>query len=300
MRWTELSVEAAPEFVEPLSEIFQRYGHGGVVIEQDADYNPDEGEAAPEPDWVVVKTYLPMDAGMEDRRNQIDLGVRLVAHLGSVSSLRERVLEEEEWANAWKRHFNVLRIGTRVVIVPTWREYEPGGSDVVVLLDPGMAFGTGHHPTTRMCLELLEEVLRPGDSVLDVGCGSGILSIAAAKLGAGSGLALDIDTSAVEAAEANLRQNGVSQSVRVAKGSLPCPAVGATTFDIVIANISGKAISDMAHQLVAATGPGGSLIVSGILAKDHDSVARRLTEAGARTDLSRIDSDWASLVVLRR
>ena len=300
MRWTELSVEAAPEFVEPLSEIFQRYGHGGVVIEQDADYNPDEGEAAPEPDWVVVKTYLPMDASTEDRRNQIDLGVRLVAHLGSVSSLRERVLEEQEWADAWKRHFHVLRVGTRVVIVPTWREYEPGESDVVVRLDPGMAFGTGHHPTTRMCLKLLEEVVRPGDSVLDVGCGSGILSIAAAKLGAGSGLALDIDTSAVEAAEANLHQNGVACTVRIAQGSLPDPDVLASTFDIVVANISGKVVSELADQLVAAARPGGCLIVSGILAKDHDSVARRLTEAGARTDLSRTDSDWASLVVLKR
>ncbi len=187
MHWVELSVESPPEFVESLSQVFMQYGHGGVAIDEDGGgYSPDEGETPPVADRVIVKTYMPLDSSTDDRYHRIDVSVRLIAQIGELSALHVRVVDEEEWQRAWKEHFYVLRIGKRTVIVPSWRDYEANESDVVIGLDPGMAFGTGHHPTTRMCLELLEEFVRPGVDVMDVGCGSGILSIAAAKLGAGS------------------------------------------------------------------------------------------------------------------
>ena len=159
------------------------------------------GEAPSATDWVTLKTYIPLNSAADGRRNRIDLGVRLVAHVSPVSPLQETVVEEEDWQHAWKEHFHVLRVGKRMVVSPTWREHKAKKSDIVVTLDPGMAFGTGHHPTTRMCLELLEKMVKPVMSVLDVGCGSGILSIAAAKLRARSVLGLEIDSVALGVAK---------------------------------------------------------------------------------------------------
>ena len=195
--WVELSVDTPPEYVEPLSEVFHRYGEGGVAVEQPGGFNPDEGESPRVPDRVTVKAYLPLDHTTDHRRAQIDVGVRLVGHLAPLSELRERVVTQDEWENSWKDFFDVLRVGSRIVVCPTWREHSPLAGDVIVRLDPGMAFGTGHHPTTRMCLEAIERILTPGDTVLDLGCGSGILTIAAAKLGAGKVVGLEIDPKAV-------------------------------------------------------------------------------------------------------
>ena len=300
MKWVELSVETPPEFVEPLSEVFYRYGHGGVAVEISGGHNPDEGETPPKADWVTVKTYIPLDSTTEDRRSRIDLGVRLVSHLCPISSLRERHLEEEDWEHAWKQHFHVLHVGKGIVVVPTWREYRPKEHEIVIELDPGMAFGTGHHPTTRMCLELLEELVRPGVDVLDFGCGSGILSITAAKLGVGSVLGLEIDSVAVVAAEANVRRNGVADCVRVVRGTLPHPEVPADSYDVALANISSRVISDLAGDLVAAVRAGGTLIVSGILLEGEAQVTQHLKAEGAEILRSRADGDWVSLVALVR
>ena len=226
LKWLELSVSAPPEFVEPLSHIFYRYGHGGVALEQQGGFNPDEGETASETAWVTLKTYLPINESTDERRNRIDVGVRLVAHVGPVTELVARTVDEDEWQNSWKDHFQVLRVGRRLVVKPTWREYEPRPTDVVIVLDPGMAFGTGHHPTTRSCLEQLERMVAPGASVLDFGCGSGILSIAASKLGASSVLGVEADSSAVRVAKQNARENGVQHNVLVVEGTLPRPEAG--------------------------------------------------------------------------
>ena len=248
MKWVELSVDAPSEYVEPISYLFYRYGHGGVATEEPAGHNPDEGEAPPAHDLITVKTYVPMDSSIDERRGRIDLGVRLIGHLTQISPLRERILEEDEWESSWKKHFKVLRVGRRIVIVPTWIDHRANKSDVVIELDPGMAFGTGHHPTTRMCLELLEDHIRPGVDALDVGCGSGILSIAAAKLGAGRVLGLEIEKMAAEVAESNVRQNGVSRTVRVGHGTLPDADTQAHSYDIAVANISSKVISELRRR----------------------------------------------------
>ena len=231
-RWVELSIEAPAEYVEPLSHLFRRYGKGGVVTEEPGGYSPDEGERPPAPDRVTVKTFYPLDEEAAERHGLIDVGVRLMSQLACMSPLTQRVIEEREWAEAWKEHFHPLRVGDRLVVAPSWREFEPGEGDVVIRLDPGMAFGTGHHPTTRMCLEQVEALVEPGMEVLDAGCGSGILSIAAALLGARRAFGLDVEETAVSVAEANAAENGVAGVVSAVAGSLPHPCVsgmGATT-----------------------------------------------------------------------
>ena len=188
------------------------------------------------------------------------------------------------------------RVGRRIVIKPTWREHQSTGEDVVVTLDPGMAFGTGHHPTTRMCLEMLEEHVSPGMEVFDLGCGSGILSIAAARLGAARVVGLEIDSVAVNAARQNVHENGVGESVRVIEGTLPNPAVAPASFDLAVANISAKVVSELAGELVKAVRPGGTLIGSGILLERKQSVAEALGSAGAVVRHTKVDGDWIALV----
>ena len=296
MKWLELSVSAPPEFVEPLSHIFYRYGHGGVALEQQGGFNPDEGETPSETAWVTLKTYLPINDSTDERRNRIDVGVRLVAHVGPVTELIARTVDEDEWQNSWKEHFHVLRVGRRLVVKPTWREYEPEHRDVVIVLDPGMAFGTGHHPTTRSCMEALERLVVPGASVLDFGCGSGILSIAASKLGASSVLGVEADSSAVRVAKQNARENGVEHNVRVLEGTLPRPEARAGEFDVAVANISAKVVSEAAGELVRAVKRGGYVIASGIIADNRGVVERAMAAAGAALAESVVDGDWVTLV----
>ena len=296
LKWLELSVSAPPEFVEPLSHIFYRYGHGGVALEQQGGFNPDEGETASETAWVTLKTYLPINESTDERRNLIDVGVRLVAHVGPVTELVARTVDEDEWQNSWKDHFHVLRVGRRLVVKPTWREYDPRPTDVVIVLDPGMAFGTGHHPTTRSCLEQLERLVAPGASVLDFGCGSGILSIAASKLGASSVLGVEADSSAVRVAKQNARENGVQHNVLVVEGTLPRPEARPGAFDVAVANISAKVVSEASTELVKAVKPGGAVIASGIIVDNKAVVERSMAAAGAALADTIVDGDWVTLV----
>ena len=296
LKWLELSVRTPPEFVEPLSQIFYRYGHGGVAVEQEGGFNPDEGEAPTGEEWATVTTYLPMNESLDERRGRIDVGVRLVAHVSDISALQERVVEEEDWQNSWKEHFYVLRISRRITICPTWREHTPQEGEIVIMLDPGMAFGTGHHPTTSMCLKQLDALVTPGIDVLDVGCGSGVLSIAAAQLGARHVFGLEIDSVAVNVAKQNVRENGVEHTVRVAQGTLPHPDVKQSAYTIAVANISAKVVAEISPYLVNAVQNGGKVIASGILLENKDIVTQALEEAGANLEETLIDGDWVTLV----
>ena len=267
-----------------------------MVIELPAGHNPDEGEIAPSPDRVTVTTYIPHDNRLEQRYARIDTAVRLVAHVGDVSELRVRVVEEAEWQDSWKEHFHVLRVGSRTVIVPTWRTYEPQEDDIVISIDPGMAFGTGHHPTTRMCLELVEQYVRPNDRVLDLGCGSGILSIAAAKLGASDVFGLEIDPIAASVAVQNLRENSVQDVVSTEEATLPHPRVAESGYDLLVANVSAKVITELADDIVRAVRSGGMLIFSGILDKQKTEVIERMVALGVQFEDGLTDADWVALV----
>ena len=296
MKWLELSVHTPPEFVEPLSQIFYRYGHGGVAVEVEGGFNPDEGESLTGDEWAVVTTYLPMNSSLADRRSRIDVGVRLVAHVSDISPLREREVDEEEWQNSWKEHFHVLRVSRRIIICPTWRDYTPQGGEAVIMLDPGMAFGTGHHPTTRMCLEQLDALVKPGMDVLDVGCGSGVLSIAAARLGARHVFGLEIDSVAVNVAKQNVRDNGAEHTVRVVQGTLPHPDAKRSAYGIAVVNISAKIVSELAPHMVNAVRDGGKVLASGILLDNKGIAEQALAEAGATLEQTLVDGDWVTLV----
>jgi ribosomal protein L11 methyltransferase len=222
MTWLELSVTVDNEAVEAVSELLARYGYNaGVVVEPawtPGDEGPEFSYDAARPS--VLKTYIPLDAQAEDARQRIEQALWHLGQMRPVGPLQTRTLEEEDWANAWKQHYSVLRVGERTVVVPSWLQHEARPDDVVLHLDPGMAFGTGLHPTTQLCLRLLERYASPGQAVLDIGTGSGILAIAAAKLGAGPVLALDNDPVAVAVAAENIARNGVGDTVRAAEGSL--------------------------------------------------------------------------------
>jgi ribosomal protein L11 methyltransferase len=314
--WLEFSVSTDSEAAEAVVELFNRYGRGGAVIETPVDcfefeLSPDRRLAS-----VVVKTYLPLDGSTQEPRRRLEEGLW---HLGQIYPFPDpvvRELAEDDWANAWKAQYHRLRVGQRIVIVPSWEAYEPEAGQVVVRLEPGMAFGTGLHPSTRLCLQALESYLAPGCTVLDVGTGSGILAIAAAKLGARSVLAIDTDPVAVAVAHQNVADNGVSQQVAVRRGSLvgessqgwmsqrdsheggdsPPYLVQEGEFDLVLVNILAPVIMGMAPGLAARTGPEGRVIASGIIDSQEPDVVRSLRRHGFELVEQGRDTDWVSLV----
>ena len=317
--WLELSVKAAPEMVEAVSEVMGRYVQGGVAIEEPYRLLDDGQVHEPIPDApATVRCYVPADAAGEEARARIEEGLwhlRQIAGAlgatGEIGALETRRIAEEDWANAWKEHYHVLHLGRRTVIKPSWREYTPQPDEVVVELDPGMAFGTGLHPTTHNCLLALEDVIRPGDRVLDVGTGSGILALAALKLGASRVLALDVSAVAVEATRTNAAANGVANRMQARLATLegaagepyfPLPPgvamLGAEIgeFDIVVANIIARVIAQLAPALVRATKPGGTLIASGIIQERRAEAEEPLRAAGLSDIHALVEGDWVTLV----
>ena len=294
--WLELSITAPAEYVEPLSVVFQRYGHGGVVIEQLGGYNPDEGDDIDDTSDAILRVYLPVDSTTESRKQQIKVAVDLISRLCTVSPIYEKILDEGEWMESWKNHFALIKVG-RVVICPTWMDYQAAGEELVMRIDPGMAFGTGHHPTTHMCLAEIENPMPLGANVLDLGTGSGILSIAAAMLGAGSIVALDTDPSAVRIAAENFRLNEVDNVANVNTGTLSVGEKPLGMFDLVVANIYTKVILEVAQALVSNLSRKGRLVVSGIMAERSEEVEICFRGYGCDVLKKCIEGDWAMLVI---
>lgn len=302
MDYLELTVAVQPEAVEAATELLRRCVPAGVSIESPFEAIDEEGGVAFVPDAPVrLRAWLPLGndgsrpalAGL--RRELRDLGDALVR------PLRARTVRDAAWADAWKRHFPVLRVGRRLVLRPSWRRYRPRANDAVIELDPGRAFGTGQHITTRLCLEVLEERLRPGCDVLDVGAGSGVLSIAAARLGAARVDAVDVDPTAVQATEENVARNDVGRIVRVAQGSLGeawpfrKPATG--RYDVVLANLSARIVEELARPLLAALRPDGIAIVSGIIDEREAGCRAALAAAGGRIVETRAEESWRLFIV---
>ncbi|MCS7282936.1 MAG: 50S ribosomal protein L11 methyltransferase [Anaerolineae bacterium] len=289
MEWLEVSVETTGEGAEAVAEVLSRFASRGVAIEA--------GPEGPAVGPVFVRAYLPIDDELPQTRQRLE---EALWHLSQILPIPEpsfRVVSEEEWAEAWKAHYPVLHLGKRLVIRPSWLPYIPAEGEVVVDLDPGMAFGTGTHPTTQMCLLALEEHVRPGMRVLDLGTGSGILAIAAAKLGAAKVLALDNDPQAVVVARQNVRRNGVADRVQVAEGSLP-QARG--LFDLIVVNILAKVILEMLQQgLAARLKPAGRLILAGLLKSQEDEVAQALGQVGLKVVARRAMDEWVALEAVR-
>jgi ribosomal protein L11 methyltransferase len=283
--------------VEWIADIFQDLGTNGVVVD-DPHLEPTEGwgsDAVARPLQPAVTGYLPADDRLESRRAELE---RALADLARGHRLHYTVtyqgLDEQDWAESWKAFFYPEPITAHLVVKPTWREYTPESGQQVIEIDPGMAFGTGTHPTTAMCVQLLENHLRPGEAVLDVGTGSGILLIAAAKLGAGRLSGVDLDPIAVGIARENLRLNGIDpESSELHCGHL----VDMITkpFDLVVANILAEVIIDLLDQVVAVLRPGGLFICSGIVESRREAVVRKMTECGFHIEEMLARGEWVAL-----
>jgi len=287
-RWLELVVPVHAEAVEAVSEILTRVGHQGIAVEI-----PVEPRGGLD---HTVKAYLLDDGEVVAKVNDVRdaLGHLQAFGLGPIGELVAREIKEEDWLESWKAQFTPLRIG-RFLVRPTWSDARADSEAIEIVLDPGMAFGTGLHPTTQQCLVALSTIALEGKSVLDVGTGSGILAIAAAKRGATPVVAVDNDGIAVEAARENTVRNGVM--IPVGEGS------GADVpgrFDIVIANIVSPVLQLIARDLVARLAPKGMLIVTGISAPSEPQTRAAFVDAGLRTLVDRnMRDDWVGLALKR-
>ncbi len=291
-----------PQAVEAAADLLRRYAPAGISIEPPFHALDEDGNVAfDNTSPTQLRVWLPAgdDSDLDAlRRDLAELGA------GIVQPLRVRAVQDDSWADNWKEHFHVMRVGRRIVLRPSWRTYEAQPDDIVVEIDPGQAFGTGQHATTRLCLEQIEQRLRPGDTVLDIGSGSGILSTTAALLGAAQVDAIDIDPAAVRSTRENAERNGVQARVRVAQGSLggawPFPEAEAGRYDLVLANLSGRIVRDLAAPLVASLAPGGVALVSGVIDEQEPACAEALVAAGGRVSERYAEDEWLLLVVTRR
>lgn len=296
--WLELSVAADREAVDAVAEVLARYGYQGGVVIEEAQRPAGDGLALEnDPSRpAILRTYLRRDAAAAESTGQIQVALSLLGQLRPIGPLQVRILREEDWGNAWKQYYPVLHVGERIVVVPAWRRFRARPEQVVLRLDPGMAFGTGLHPTTQLCLQALERRLRPGMRVLDLGTGSGILAIAAARLQSGPVLALDNDPVAVEAARCNVRRNRLTGRVEVVEGTLQ-PGQG--PFDLILANLLARALLEMPPLLAAALSPQGLLIASGVLVEQAGEVAAAFAAAGLEVLEQPQQDDWVALVARR-
>lgn len=296
--WLELAVEVDHEAVEPVTELFAQYGYNeGVAIEEAFTQDRDGDNLAVDYSKPVqVRTYV---AAIDLKPESLEAIRTALWHLGRMRQVGELQIserQEEDWANAWKEHFKPLRAGNRVVIAPPWHEYTALSDDeIVVILDPGMAFGTGTHPSSRLCLMGLEAAIRPGDRVLDVGAGSGILAISAAKLGASAVDAVDIEPVAERAAAENAERNGVADRIRVAAGSAGADGPFPGRYDIVLANIISRVLIELVESIVNSIEPGGTLVLAGII-DSRESLVREAYEAHGLELTHRAQlEDWVGL-----
>jgi len=304
--WLEMSVEADVEAVEAVSEILGRAAPGGTSVEPAFEL-VDEGLGARlDPSRpATVRAYVPArDRAAADRavaEAAESLGHLQAFGLRPIGELRTRIVQEADWADAWKAYFPVMHIGRRLVIRPTWRRHRRAPDDVVLALDPGMAFGTGLHPTTRLCLSAVEGLadrgVLEGARVLDVGCGSGILAIAACKLGAATALGVDTDPIAIEATTANARRNALARRIRAREGSLPS---GTAAFDVVLANLIAGVLVTLAGSRRDELRPGGTLLASGIFVDREADVRGAFEAAGLGVTGRTAEGDWVALEAVRR
>jgi ribosomal protein L11 methyltransferase len=300
-RWLEVSMTVDPELAEAVSELINRFVSNGVVVESGVRYKDAEDEGAAYGPARVFG-YLAIDERIEETRQRLEEGLW---HLSQIRPLPEptfKTIEDEDWMAAWKQHYHPIEIGQRLLILPAWIE-DPNQGRIAVKIDPSMAFGTGTHPTTQLCMELLETTVETGQPVIDVGCGSGILSIGAVKLGASRALAVDIDNAAVRSTKENAQANAVLEKIETGLGSVQEVLEGQFFIrqaPLVLANILAPVIIRLFEGgLAELVTPGGKMVLSGILDEQAGSVIRIAEAQGLqKIDLRQI-GDWVAIVVQR-
>lgn len=296
MRWVEVSMDVDGEAAEAVAEVLTRYGHQGVAIEQAGFTIETWEDEVPPPTALTVRAYFPDDERAGDARRQLEEALHHLGRLYPMPAPQYRVIDEADWAEAWKANYHPVRLGRRLLVRPMWiADVEARPGDVVIALDPGMAFGTGTHPSTQLVLEAAEELLAtmPGAEVLDLGCGSGILAICAALLGAAHIEALDTDPIAVQATVENAIVNDVASRITARAGSLDTLLSEGRTFDLALVNILSKVIVRMCEQgLGRVIRPGGIAVFGGIIEDQADEVEAALGETGLTPYARRYSGDW--------
>lgn len=303
MIWKEISVLTEGICVEAIAGIFHKLGSGGVVIEDPQAarkyinkgvYNPEL--ASPdflEHEFVVVKAYFPEDKDIIDEiyasieKVKDNFNARCKVFIGEV--------KDEDWEESWKKYYHTFKVGERIVIKPSWEDYTAKPNEIVVEIDPGMAFGTGIHASTRFCLKFIDEYIKGGELVVDAGCGSGILSIAAVKLGAEKVWGMDIDDVAVKVAIENVRLNGLEDKIIIKAGDI-VEEIKEYKPDIVLANITAEVVTLLIPEVSKVLPAGGYLFGSGIVDSRWPGVKKELEEYGFEIEKVLTDVDWIGVV----
>ncbi len=301
--WLEIACEIPEEYGDVVAEFLTELSGNGVCVDNRAvdAFSPSEIPASVR---VTVKAYLSADDDPAPRMGEIEAFIAQLSHRYPEEVFASPVLtavNAEDWSSSWKVHFKPLRIGAHLLIVPTWEEVDSREGDLVIRIDPGMAFGTGGHETTRLCLEMVETVMAEGGgwcepSLLDLGTGSGILAMAACLLGAGRVLALDIDPDAVEVARENMALNDLAGRIECGTEPLESLAEG---FDIILANILAEELVRLAPHLVERLNPGGALILSGILAEKESLVRRGFAPLPLTYEATSAAGEWVAMLYRR-
>lgn len=305
--WIEIRVITKSEALEPISGIFYGLDCKGVAIEdpQDilgreqgpltwdfADINVLEHKGK----FAVVKGYFSEEDNIDELVKYIKEKVKEIKDMGfdiGLGTVEAEKMHEEDWANNWKKYYKPVKVGEKIVIRPIWEEYEKKDDEIVISLDPGMAFGTGEHETTRMCIKALEKYVKSDSTVFDIGCGSGILSIAAAKLGAKMAIGVDLDPVAVESANENLKFNDVD-NIKILEGNLIDVIDGKA--DIVIANIIAEVICILTEDVSKVINKNGYFITSGIINDRVKMVTDKLEECGFEVIKINNDGEWNCII----
>lgn len=312
MKWSEIAIHTTNEATEAVANILHEAGASGVVIEDSGeperihedrfgeiyDLNPEDFPA----EGVLVKAYLPANSFLKETVQEISESIDKLKQFNLDTGKRAITtteVDEEDWATAWKKYYHPVKISGRFTIVPTWETYEPVESDELIIeLDPGMAFGTGTHPTTVMCLQALEKYVKPDNYVIDVGTGSGVLAIGSAMLNAKKILALDLDEVAVRSAKENIALNHCEDKIDVMHGNL-LDSVKEPA-DLIVANILAEIIVTFSHEAFELLADDGLFIVSGIIAAKKDLVREDLIQKGFEIVESVVMEDWVALIAQKR
>ena len=303
MNWLEVSLTVDGELAESVADVLARFAPNGVTTEQGVRFvnEEDEGTATGP---ITVRAYLEMNEQVEETRQKLEESLYYLGMIQPLPAAVYKQIADQNWMEAWKEHYRPIPIGRRLVIVPAWLD-APGAGRTAIKIDPGMAFGTGTHPTTQLCLELIEVAAEHGplSNVIDVGCGSGILSIAALKLGARRALGVDIDIESAKNSRENADLNGIGDELTLGQGSVTEVLEGRFAFKsapLVLANILAPIIIRLFDAgLAELAEPGGTLILSGILADQEQRVVDAAGTRGLKMVTRRQMGDWVALMCMR-